>query len=317
MITELTAQDVAALREEHYNATLIKVIEVHPDLRILRVRPDDHTLGFAPGQYTTLGLGNWELRVSGVDEEHLAAEKQRRLLRRAYSFSCPMLDETGQLEPPSACDFLEFYVVLVRHGETNPPGLTPRLFGLNVGARLHTGQKSTGHYTLQEIDPTHDLLFVGTGTGEAPHTAMIAHLLHQQHRGRIVCVTCVRHRIDLGYLPTFRRLEQQFDNFRYLILATREPDNIDSTLPNYVGKRYLQAYLESGDLERDSGLRLNPETSRVFLCGNPAMIGAPRRGATGSGRYPQPTGMIEVLEARGFHSDEPHHPGNIHYEKYW
>jgi ferredoxin/flavodoxin---NADP+ reductase len=37
----------------------------------------------------------------------------------------------------------------------------------------------------------------------------------------------------------------------------------------------------------------------------------------GDDRYPQPKGMVEVLETRGFRADEPHQPGNIHFEKYW
>jgi ferredoxin--NADP+ reductase len=313
----LTPKNIAALRAEHYNASLIKVIEIHSDLRILRVRADDHSPGFEPGQYTTLGLGSWEPRVTGVDEEPLTAESQHRLLRRAYSFSCPMLDEAGQLLPPSRCDFLEFYVVLVRHGGVHPPGLTPRLFALAEGARLYTGHKSTGHYTLHDLDPTADVVFIATGTGEAPHTAMITHLLDQGHRRRLVCVTCVRRQSDLGYLATFRRLEQEFDNLRYLTLTTREPVNFDRSHPGYVGKRYLQEYLESGDLERDGEIRLNPDTCHVYLCGNPAMIGVPHRGASGQDRYPKPRGMIELLESRGFQTDEPHRPGNIHYEKYW
>ena len=317
MSSVLPATEVTSLQAKHYNATLIRVIEVHSDLRILRVRPDEHSTGFEPGQYTTLGLGNWEPRVTGVDEEALSDDEQRKLLRRAYSFSCPMLNDSGALLPPSECDFLEFYVVLVRHGEINPPGLTPRLFNLDEGDRLHTGTKSTGHYTLHNFDPTHDLLFVGTGTGEAPHTAMIAELLHCGHRGHIVCVTCVRQRQDLGYQATFEHLEQQFDNLRYLALTTREPENLDPSTPGYVGKRYIQDYLESGDLERDAGFQLNPETGRVYLCGNPAMIGVPKPETARTTRYPVPKGMIEILESRGFQADEKKRPGNIHYEKYW
>ena len=37
-------------------------------------------------------------------------------------------------------------------------------------------------------------------------------------------------------------------------------------------------------------------------------------GATGRGR---PTGVIEILEQRGFQADETGAPGNLHFEKYW
>jgi ferredoxin--NADP+ reductase len=48
------------------------------------------------------------------------------------------------------------------------------------------------------------------------------------------------------------------------------------------------------------------------------MIGVPIKDRdTGQRRYPQPTGVIEILEQRGFQTDEPRRKGNIHYEEYW
>jgi ferredoxin--NADP+ reductase len=315
-VSLLARQEVDQLRQEHYNAELIETIEIHDELRILRVRPDWGEPQFSPGQYSVLGLGNWEPRVAGVQDEDLDDVQQRKLLKRAYSFSCPMLDADGRLLPPDQCSFLEFYVVLVREGEERPPGLTPRLFALRRGDRLYASPKVTGHYTLDAIGPGDNVIFIATGTGEAPHNAMVADLLSRGHRGRLVSVTCVRRRRDLGYLATYQEVERRYDNYRYLYLTTREPENLDERLPNYVGKRYLQDYFDSGDFERDSGVALDPQHTHVFLCGNPAMIGAPIRGSN-NGRYPQPAGMIEILERRGFLADEPHHPGNIHYEKYW
>jgi hypothetical protein len=47
------------------------------------------------------------------------------------------------------------------------------------------------------------------------------------------------------------------------------------------------------------------------------MIGVPLRTHDPTSRYPQPMGMVEVLERRGLRLDQPHEPGNIHFEKYW
>ena len=58
----------------------------------------------------------------------------------------------------------------------------------------------------------------------------------------------------------------------------------------------------------------------MFLCGNPKMIGIPERDpATGGLAYPNPTGVIEILERRGFQTDQPAQKikGNLHFEKYW
>ena len=124
----IAEDDVRQLRSARYNGQVLDFIRIHDDLAILRVLPDHGAPSFQPGQYSVLGLGNWERRVEGVQDEHLADADLRKILKRAYSFSCPMLDPDGRLLPPLACRFLEFYIVLIRHGERHPPGLTPRLF---------------------------------------------------------------------------------------------------------------------------------------------------------------------------------------------
>jgi ferredoxin/flavodoxin---NADP+ reductase len=313
----LDADEVGQLRQAHYNAEVVDRIDVHDELMVLRACPDDGVTDFAPGQYSVMGLGRWEPRVAGCEEEQLEEGEVRRVVKRAYSFSCSILDQDASLRRPSEFPYFEFYVVLIREGEENPPGLTPRLFALRPGDRLFVGPKATGHYTLEGVLPDDDVILAATGTGEAPHNAMVAELLSTGHRGRIVAVNCVRQRRDLGYLAIHRQLERTHANYRSLTLTTREPENLDASHPHFVGKRYLQAYFESGDLERDGGVSLDPRRTHVFLCGNPAMIGPPRRDADGQPSYPNPKGMIEHLVERGFRPDEKAQPGNIHYEKYW
>ena len=52
------------------------------------------------------------------------------------------------------------------------------------------------------------------------------------------------------------------------------------------------------------------------LCGNPGMIGPPRQ-LTGKRAYPSPSGMVELLEQRGFIADHRAAGVNVHYERYW
>jgi ferredoxin--NADP+ reductase len=308
--------EVAKLRGAHYNAQVTEFRLVHDDLAILRVRPDWGRLEFIPGQYTVLALGYWEPRVAGVQAEALEPGQFKQLAKRAYSIGASMLDSSGRIAPPQHGDELEFYVALVRQAEKHAPALTPRLFALSAGDRLYLGPHAHGHYTLEGVRPEDDLVFAATGTGEAPHNAMLAELLARGHRGRIVSITCVRYERDLAYLATHRRLEQMFSDYHYVALTTREPCNVDPTRPDYVGKCYLQDYFASGRLEESCALTLDPARTHVFLCGNPTMIGAPQH-AHALRFYPRPTGMVEILEARGFRLDEPHHAGNIHLEKYW
>ncbi len=127
-----------------------------------------------------------------------------------------------------------------------------------------------------------------------------------------------RHALASGFcLEEHRWLEKMHPNYRYLTLTTLEPENLDPSVSGYVGKRYLQGYFESGNLERDSGCELRLGKSHVFLCGNPDMIGVPHRTYDPHRRYPKPRGMVEVLERLGFRTDLPHDPGDIHFEKYW
>jgi len=313
----LTADELIRQRERHYNARVDQMLRVHEELLILRVVPDDGVQRFIPGQYTTLGLGIWEPRIDGFSHEIGAGVSPTRIIKRAYSVSCPLLLKEGRPLAPSEYPYLEFYISLVRRSEAGPPMLTPRLFQLREGDRLQCGPHFHGHYTSDRIKPEQQVLFAATGTGEAPHNALLAEMLARGHCGPLVSAVCVGWRRDLAYLDAHRRLEEQYKNYCYLPLTTREAVNLDSTAPGYIGKRYLQAYVESGALERDAGLILSPGNTHVFLCGNPEMIGIPHHTHHPSHRYPTPRGMVEVLERRGFSIDQPHAPGNIHFEKYW
>lgn len=312
----LSAEEVNQLRADHYNGVVTRFHRVHDELAIIRVRPDDGLPAYEPGQYTVLGLGNWERRIEGVQEETLEARDFRKLVKRAYSMSATMLDPQGRLLRTSEQHELEFYITLVRFAAQHAPALTPRLFALDEGDRLFVGPHPHGNYTLAPVNDDHNVVFAGTGTGEAPHNAMLVELLARGHRGRIAVVTCVRYRKDLAYAAAHRRIESAFPQYRYLTLTTREPQNVDPSRPDYVGKQYVQQYVASGRFEADWGAALDPHHTHVFLCGSPAMIGAPQH--THALRfYPKPTGMVETLEERGFQMDEPHQPGNVHLEKYW
>lgn len=317
MPTTLPADEIAALRQKHYNASVVGLRRVHDELMVLRVRPDSGVPEYRAGQYTTLGLGFWEPRAPETQAEDLTDAELRKVVKRAYSMSFPVLDGSHRLVRHSDCDFLEFYVVLVRESPGSPPALTPRLFHLAPGDRLFVGPKTTGHYTLAHVAGGEDVIFLSTGTGEAPHNAMVAELLERQHAGHIVNAVCVRLRSDLAYLEVHREVERQAAHYRYLALTTREPENIDRSRPDYIGKQYIQSLIESGRLEATLGRPLDPKRTHVFLCGNPAMIGIPHVEEDGSRTYPHPTGVIELLERRNFRADERGEAGNIHFEKYW
>lgn len=306
------------LRREHYNAGVVLARYVHEDLQILRVRPDGERPEYVPGQYTLLGLGVWEPRSDGVEPPAERSQREREaLIRKPYSISCPVLDDEGRLVTCAECDFLEFYVTCVHRPGDDPPMLTPRLFSLQEGDRLYLGPHAHGHFTLDPVGPEDDVIFAATGTGEAPHNAMIAELLARGHRGRVCSVVCARYRQDLAYLDVHRELESRYENYRYFPLTTREPENVDPDHPDYVGKQYIQEFFAEGAFERQSDIPLDPGRVHAFLCGNPQMIGLLKKDKAGETVFPEPPGVAEFLTKRGFRLDEPRRPGNVHFEKYW
>lgn len=310
----MTPEEVEQLRQKHYNATVVSLHKHNSDLMRVRVRPDYPLPVHKPGQYTSLGLGNWEPRHEGCTPETLKPGDEQKLVRRAYSISCPVLDDLGGLWDRDRDRWLEFYIVLVRETEKGQaPGLTPRLFVLKEGDRLNMVEKITGHFNLDPVKPGDTVIFLGTGTGEAPHNYMLWELLRRGHQGRILSACCVRYRRDLAYLATHEELMRRYPHYTYLSLTTREADTVNH-------KVYIQDLITSGQMEEKLGQALDPARTHVFLCGNPKMIGVPVKDReTGVRSYPTPLGVIEVLERRGFQVDQaqPKVQGNIHFEEYW
>lgn len=307
-------EEIAELREKKYNATLVGLRRIHSDLAVMRIRPDFTIHPHKAGQYCVLGMGYWEPRHPGCQPEQLGPGDESKVARRSYSLSCPILDGDLRLAEYARAGWLEFYIVLVREtGKPQAPALTPRLFLLEEGARLYIGEKIAGSFTLDPVQPDDTVIFLGTGTGEAPHNYMTWELLRRGHRGKILSVCCVRYRRDVGYQATHEAVMERYPQYTYLSLTTREADSRDR-------KIYIQDLIATGRLEEVLGQPLDPRRAHVFLCGNPNMIGVPEKSReTGRLVYPEPVGVIELLEKRGFSCDQPQlkKKGNIHYEEYW
>ncbi len=300
---------IEELRKEHYNATITYFEPTHSDLWVLGVRPDHGDVHHLPGQYASLGLGHWEDRIDDAEDPGLD-ERWDKLIRRSYSISHRIFDEHGYLAQERDTTELEFYIVLVPPTPDNIPGLTPRLALKHPGDRIYLGPKVAGRYTLGPVtDPKGTVVFFATGTGEAPHNAMVVELLRKGHLGPIVSAVTVRNLADLGYMEKNRELEGRYPNFHYLPLPTREPG---------IPKRYIQDLINEDAFAKEFGVELDPANTHVFMCGNPAMIGLPKEDEeTGALTYPKPTGVVEILSERGFTLDQRKQKGNLHYEEYW
>ncbi len=295
------------LRTENYNAVITHFEPTHSDLWVLRVKPDHGDVSHLPGQYASLGLGYWEERIDDAEDEQLDT-RWDKMVRRSYSISSRMWDDHGYLTGDLDANELEFYIVLVPPTENNVPGLTPRLARKRPGDRIYLGPKVAGRYTLTPVtDPSATILFFSTGTGEAPHNAMVVELLRKGHHGPIVSAVSVRQWADLGYIDKHRAIEARYPNYHYLPMPTREPD---------VPKRYLQDLIAEDFFPTSLGIELDPTNTHVFLCGNPSMIGLPQE-VDGVMTYPDVIGVVKLLADRGFTLDHRKIRGNIHVEEYW
>lgn len=299
--------DAAALRRAHYNATAVFVRRVHDELIVLRVRPDRAIAPYEAGQWISVGAGAWEPRAAHAGAHEPPVEEWANLIRRPFSIGSPLVTAGGEaLWPADDDDFYEFYLALAT-GPSRIGMLAARLFAFEPGSRLWVDERPRGVNTLHPVHPGDNVLFVATGTGEAAHNRMIWELLRRGHRGRVAAVVSTRRLADQGYRAAHQQLMRLCPNYRYTALATREGPG---------SGRRLQDFLRSGALEKEAGFALDPQRTRVFLCGRPEMIGAPRV-EHGVRTAPHPGGMIELLEnERGFSAGGPESRINLHFERY-
>ncbi|MBZ0274451.1 ferredoxin--NADP reductase [bacterium] len=299
-----------------YNATITSFKFCNPDLAIIRVRPDDGVPEYKPGQYTTLGLLRGEARAPECQDDPYEPGEAGKMVKRAYSICHPVFSDADPAAlAPHPLGYLEFFIVLIREAAPDkPPLLTPRLFALSEGSRIFCAPRVVGKYTLDtcaEDMARHgddlNLVFVSTGTGEAPHHVMIWDLLRRGFKGRLFSIMCSRYRADMGYANMHRRLAELYPNYDFVEITTRDTPG---------RKMYIQSFVEEGHLfERHAGFA-DPARTHYYLCGNPAMIGLPTR-SDGTKTYPATKGLVEVLENLGFAADHKRETGNIHFEEYW
>ena len=107
------------------NASVIGREQIHPELIVLRVRPDGKLFDFKPGQFAVLGLPGSAPRVAGAETETPAPDADK-LIRRAYSIASASVERR----------YCEFYITLITSG-----GLTPRLFALKHGSKVFLGRR--------------------------------------------------------------------------------------------------------------------------------------------------------------------------------
>lgn len=176
--------------------------------------------------------------------------------------------------------------------------LTPRLFALKPGDKIHLSPKIKGVFTLDKIPADKNVVMMGTGTGLAPYMSMIRSALRPGTSRKFAVIHGARHSWDLGYRSELITLNGLADNFTYIPIVSRPK----AELTPWGGiSGYVQDVWEKDLITKNWGLEPTPENTHIFLCGNPGMIQA----------------SLEVLEKHQFREHTRKQEGQIHLEKYW
>ena len=232
-----TLDDTRVIEPEapQYNATLVRREDYTADLASFWVRLDGDPVPFEPGQYVTIGVF-----------------ADGKLWQRPYSVaSAPSVAGT------------EGYELYVRHVPIIR--FTTLLWRLQPGARVRlTGPK--GRFSLEPNDKrTH--LYVSTGTGIAPFLAMIRETQAQGAPRKTVVLHGVSHMHELGYRQILESLETSGEYpVTYVPTVSRSSDPRNAGWTGRTGR----AEAVVGAVCKD--LKLSPDRTIVYICGNPEMI---------------------------------------------
>lgn len=194
---------------------------------------------------------------------------------------------------------LEFYSIVVSEGQ-----FSPRLAQLQAGDALYVDKTAFGFLTIERFHQGGDLWLLATGTGLSAYLSMLRDPATWRSFRRIVLVHGVRSVGELAYRDEIESWPQrpeyapyfQKDSRKliYLPIATRE------AIPGMPQAR-LTTLIENGGLAQLAGMPLDPEQSKIMLCGNPAMLSEARK----------------LLGERGFTPGRRGTPGNLAIENYW
>jgi ferredoxin--NADP+ reductase len=223
---------------------------------------------FTAGQFSRIGLFN----------------DQQQIIWRPYSILTSEQD---------SC--LEYYSVIVPSGE-----FTQMLKMINVSDRICLDEVSYGFLVLNRLLPGKHLWLLSTGTGLSPFISMLYDINLWSSYDKVVLVHCVRYAKELAYADlinsfyTGKYAPLVEGKFHYVRCVTQEQSGADlyGRIPNLISSNVLQDHV---------GCNINPEDSRIMLCGNPAMVSDTRG----------------LLSSNGFKLSRKGQPGNMAVESYW
>lgn len=180
----------------------------------------------------------------------MGVKKDGENLMRCYSIASPGNSDT-----------VDFYVANVKDG-----ALSPLLNKLKAGDTALLDTEVGGMLLPERLEENgKDLWLFASGTGVAPFMAITADKSVAEKYENIVLVHGVRTWSETEYVGRNITLQPRL---QAIACVTRDKGAM-------ITKRIPDA-LADGDLERISGLTIDPARTRVMICGNPPMAKAVR-----------------------------------------
>ena len=276
-----------------YNAS-VEVVKEGVNVRVMRVYPDAPKVRYLGGQYGSLGL------KSTVDSA--------KLIKRAYSISSSIVDlASRRLISPSNTSYYEFYFNRVAQSGCAEQ-LTPKLFSLRSGDRIFCGTKVVGQYTLLDVEPAHNILLISTTTGEAANNSLINEILLEGRHVKVCHIALGDTGWESMYTAEHRHLGDAHSTYRYKAISMSTYRQVDEMIECFLN--------DPVTAEGELGLPLDPHLTTLFLCGDPLMIGAPKKRGAWNYEYPD-SGLVRLFNACGFELMTRFKRGTIAYESYW
>ena len=136
---------------------------------------------------------------------------------------------------------------------------------------------------------------LSTGTAIGPFLSLLAEGRVFECFEQLVLAHGVRLGEELSYQPLLAELQRRWPGrLHYVPFVTREqwPVGLHGRIPDAI---------VDGRFEAHVGLTLDPASSQVMLCGNPAMVKE----------------TLQVLQSRGLRKHLRREPGQISMENYW
>ncbi|NTU97282.1 MAG: ferredoxin--NADP reductase [Chlorobiaceae bacterium] len=261
-----------------YNATVTEKIMISPDLMILRIEADDPRDEFDAGQYLLLGLFASEIRSKNSEPEDTPVNPEK-LIQRPYTIVSARTERKQ----------FEFFISQIKSGK-----LSPRLFNLEPGRRLHICSSNSGIFRLDETPEGSDIIMLATGTGISPYISFLRSHIVERPESKMIVIQGARHRWDLGYNSELEFLEQSYANFFYVPTLTDADDQ-------WKGQRMsIEDLLKNDFLQNEFNISPDPERTHFFVCGNPEMV----------------ANVSDWLLGFGYRKHHPDNPGELYIEEF-